>query len=135
MGSIEQHMERINYELDARNCQRAEAPVLYLDDGSELALPLIWVICPVCRGEGKHVNPAIDCGGLSREDFDEDPDFAEDYFSGAYDQECNRCGGRSSIQEVNWDALSDEQRVAYRAQLADEAAGWAEHMAEVRAGA
>jgi hypothetical protein len=34
-----------------------------------------------------------DAYGLSAEDFDADPDFAEDYLGGKYDIACNECGG------------------------------------------
>ena len=54
-------------------------------------------VCPVCDGRGKHVNPSIDAHGLSREDFDEDPDFAESYFRGDYDTRCNLCGGEKVV--------------------------------------
>jgi hypothetical protein len=39
------------------------------------------------------VNPQIDAGGLTYEDFHEDPDFEERYFSGAYDITCPSCSG------------------------------------------
>lgn len=55
---------------------------------------MVFVVCDLCNGKGKHVNPSIDAHGLSREDFDEDPDFAEDYFSGVYDVPCAQCHGR-----------------------------------------
>ena len=50
-------------------------------------------ICPVCGGRGKYVNPSIDAHGLTSEDFDEDPDFAESYFRGDYDVRCALCQG------------------------------------------
>ena len=57
----------------------------------------IYVVCPLCDGKGRHVNPSIDSQGLTREDFDDDPDFREDYFSGMYDQECNECHGKRVV--------------------------------------
>ena len=65
------------------------------EEGVEIVMeiPFVWAVCGTCGGKGRHVNPNIDRHGLSREDFDEDPDFAEDYFNGAYDQPCSRCGG------------------------------------------
>jgi len=54
-------------------------------------------VCPLCDGKGKHVNPSIDAHGLTREDFDEDPDFAESYFRGDYDQRCNLCSGEKVV--------------------------------------
>lgn len=54
-------------------------------------------VCPLCNGRGKHVDPAIDAHGLSREDFDEDPDFRESYFRGDYDTRCNLCSGEKVV--------------------------------------
>lgn len=63
----------------------------------ELWVKVRFVVCPLCDGRGKHVNPSIDAHGLTREDFDEDPIFAEDYLSGIYDIACNLCQGRTTI--------------------------------------
>lgn len=57
--------------------------------------PAKWQVCHICEGRGKHVNPSIDCNGLSKEDFDRDPDFMEEYLSGVYDITCNNCRGRN----------------------------------------
>jgi len=130
-----QRLEAGAWAQDHRNCQRDTAPVLYLDDGTEMQMPTRWVVCPVCDGAGTHVNPAIDCGGLSAEDFADDPDFAEDYFSGAYDQPCNRCAGRTTVREVDLDRLSAEHRSAYEQQTRDEAYYQAMCRAEQMAGA
>lgn len=54
-------------------------------------------VCPTCRGKGTHVNPSIDAGGLSREDFDRDPDFEEAYLGGVYDVNCARCKGKRVV--------------------------------------
>lgn len=56
-----------------------------------------FVVCPLCGGKDKHVNPSIDAHGLTRDDFDEDPDFAESYFRGDYDQPCNLCEGEKVV--------------------------------------
>ncbi len=127
--------EELNYARDARTQGPAKAPILYLDDGSEVELPMKWGLCPVCEGRGKHVNPSIDCGGISAEAFAEDPDFAEDYMRGTYDQQCNRCKGRTTVQIVDWDALTPEQRTLYEQQLKDEADDRACYLAEVAMGA
>ena len=72
-----------------------------------------WIICPACRGNGSHVNPNIDAGGLSTEDFENDPDFAEDYFDGTYDVQCNVCRGsgkvRTSVLEELKEAADDRE--------------------------
>jgi hypothetical protein len=61
-----------------------------------------FVVCPLCRGTGKHVNPSIDCNGLTAEDFDEDPDFREEYMNGTYDVTCNECGGKNVVPELEF---------------------------------
>ena len=114
-------LERMNAAHDARECEPADAPVLYLEDGTEKPLPTRWVVCPVCDGKGSHVNPAIDGHGLTAEDFDQDPDFAEDYAAGVYDQVCNKCEGRTTVRAVDLDRLSPEDLAAYQRQQREEA--------------
>lgn len=99
----------------------------------EEKLPTTWESCPVCHGEGKHVNPAIDAGGLTAADFHEDPDFAAEYMRGTYDVTCNRCCGRTTVKGVDWDALTDQQRKLYEEQLVADAEYRAERLAEIRA--
>lgn len=55
-------------------------------------------VCRRCDGEGKHVNPSIDGNGISPEEFAEDPDFEEAYFSGQYDVQCEECRGEKVIR-------------------------------------
>jgi hypothetical protein len=71
------------------------------DEEFEAEFPAVFEVCPTCRGKGQHVNPSIDCNGLSAEDFAEDPDFAEDYFSGRYDVSCYGCNGKRVIPVIN----------------------------------
>lgn len=54
-------------------------------------------VCPACHGRGKYVNPSIDAHGLTREDFDNDPDFEESYWRGDYDVVCKLCDGRNVV--------------------------------------
>jgi DnaJ-class molecular chaperone len=65
-----------------------------------------WIVCPVCKGEGTTVNPAIDCNGLTAEDFRDDPDFAEGYMSGAYDITCQACDGRRVVSQERINELA-----------------------------
>ena len=53
--------------------------------------------CEMCRGDGTVVNPSIDSHGITGSEFDEDPEFREDYFSGRFDIECPECGGKGLI--------------------------------------
>lgn len=82
------------------------------DDGEEIdhQLPAKWVVCSRCNGAGRHVNPSIDGNGLTREDFDADPDFEEAYFSGAYDVTCYACEGRTTVEQVDFDRLTFADR-------------------------
>lgn len=66
-------------------------------------LPVVYSVCPRCEGTGTHVNPAIDGNGLTREDFDEDPDFRDDYMSGVYDVACYECGGKRVVAHPDYD--------------------------------
>jgi len=53
-----------------------------------------YEVCDLCSGHGTVVDPEIDAGGLTREDFEErGPDFRRDYFRGAYDVQCPTCKG------------------------------------------
>ena len=76
-----------------------------------------WIICPVCEGEGKTVNPAIDCNGLTAEDFNEDPDFRENYMSGMYDITCRGCNGQRVVTQERIEELeqnAQDRRLAAR---------------------
>jgi hypothetical protein len=81
-----------------------------------------WLICPVCDGEGKTVNPNIDAHGLTAEDFREDPDFAEDYKSGFYDITCAACNGMRVVKQERLRQL--EQAADDRALAAREDGDW-----------
>ena len=73
-------------------------------------IPAEYEVCGTCNGKGYHVNPSIDSHGLSREDFDNDPDFAEDYFAGRYDVPCNECDGKRVSPVVEWSRLKPEDK-------------------------
>ena len=65
-------------------------------------------VCPTCRGKGTHVNPSIDGNGITSEQFDEDPDFREDYFAGKYDITCRECEGKRVIPIIDKSRMSAE---------------------------
>lgn len=88
-------------------------------EGNELgpAKRPVYQVCPVCRGEGRTVNPNVDAGGLTAEDFREDPDFAEDYRSGFYDVTCGACKGLRVVTEERLEELernAEDRRLAAR---------------------
>jgi len=64
-------------------------------------VPAVFEVCETCDGKGTHVNPSIDAHGISREEFDEDPDFRDDYFLGRYDVPCNECGGQRVVPVID----------------------------------
>ena len=78
-----------------------------------ITLPAKFEVCHKCNGKGTHVNPAVDGHGISREEFDEDPDFRENYFSGLYDITCQKCDGKRVIPIIDIDRLNDEQKKFY----------------------
>jgi hypothetical protein len=74
------------------------------EESEDLELPFKFEVCSICDGTGTHVNPSIDAHGLTREDFEEDPEFEEDYRSGRYDVPCYNCNG------ANVEPVLDESR-------------------------
>ena len=112
-----------------------------LDEDADIQvdLPAKYEVCQNCNGEGKHVNRAIDGNGLSREDFDEDPDFEEAYFRGDYDVPCDECKGRTTVLVVDEDACKtkglEKELAAYFEYQRDMWAMDAEMAAERRMGA
>jgi hypothetical protein len=77
-------------------------------------------VCSTCNGQGKHVNPSIDSHGLSSEDFDEDPDFREEYFSGRYDVPCYECKGERVVPTIDKEHNAPELVKRVQEWLADE---------------
>lgn len=73
----------------------------------ECPLPMKFSVCGTCSGKGTHVNPSIDAHGLTQEDFYEDPDFAEEYFSGAYNVGCYECGGQRVTPVIDYKRIEN----------------------------
>ena len=116
-------IEETNYRNDPRTQAHPEGiPTTIIEveiDGElweeERELPWKWDVCSTCDGKGTHVNPSIDANGLTADDFADDPDFAEDYWSGRYDQVCNECKGRTTVQVVDETRCSHDLLEAYYA--------------------
>jgi len=114
--SIDPRLENYNYWRDSRTIagmvskpkfEETDRGIYLLwttedDEGIEIVHKLTtrWEVCPTCRGNGTHVNASIDCCGLTREDFDRDPGFEEDYRSGVYNVTCNECAGLRVVPVV-----------------------------------
>jgi|9_EtaG_2_1085328.scaffolds.fasta_scaffold00002_53 hypothetical protein len=107
----------------------------------KMVLPVKRVPCETCGGKGTHVNPSVDAGGISSREFDEDPGFRDNYFSGVFDVRCYSCNGGGHDIAVVESAIHPDDKPMYDAWLtwrnemaADEAAHHAERMAEIRMG-
>lgn len=79
-------------------------------DEVEVDFPAKFEVCGTCEGRGSHVNPNIDRNGISEEQFAEDEDFRESYFSGAYDVPCVECKGLRVVPGVDFDACNASQK-------------------------
>lgn len=124
---VNPHIERMNYENDHRVraaregdwyesfCEETMTATVVFhtgDDGEiveEFELPVKYEVCMTCGGKGSHVNPSIDACGISSDDFDDDPDFEEEYFSGAYNVTCYGCAGKRLVVEIDRDRLTGSQ--------------------------
>ena len=67
------------------------------NEGVSFELRAHFEVCETCNGRGAVVNPSIDEQGLTQEDFDQDPDFREEYCQGRYDIPCPECKGRNVV--------------------------------------
>lgn len=105
-------------------------------DGERVECPIRLEVCGMCEGSGSVVSPGIDSGGLTAEDFHDDPDFAEDYFRGRYDEPCPNCHGSNVEPRPDTDTEIGKRVQEYLNEKAQfEAECHAEHMAELRMGA
>ena len=95
-------------------------------------MPVKYEVCGTCDGRGSHVNPSIDCNGLTSDDFYDDPDFESDYFSGRYDVTCYECGGKRVTPVVDKSRLDDRQKEVLH-EIEENARYEAEYEAEVAA--
>jgi hypothetical protein len=83
--------------------------------GGELLLtfPAKFEVCHRCEGRGKYVNPNVDGHGIPQEEFDNDPDFREDYFAGVYDVQCSVCQGLRVVPVFDEDRATARQKAKY----------------------
>ena len=108
-------MDRRESRFPARNFDPKKSTVTLTiqdPDGDEIEtdFPAKFEVCGTCQGKGTHVNPSIDAHGISAEEFDEDPDFREAYFSGRYDVQCAECKGLRVVPAVDLDACDATQK-------------------------
>lgn len=101
----------------------------------EVSLPAKRILCPRCDGKGHHVNPSIDGNGISPDEFAEDPDFEEAYFSGRYDVTCEKCHGKNVVDVVDVEQLTPKMKDRYWRQMDSDAADRRDAESERRLGA
>jgi RecJ-like exonuclease len=109
-----------------------KAPILFCDDGSEVALPSKWVICSACDGHGKS---SAYLGAYTQDEMDQQgPEFFEEYISGGYDRTCGACDGSGKVQVADHSKMTKAQRRELRQQQDAEDYCRAEEEAERRMG-
>ncbi len=79
-------------------------------EGTEFSIPTVKAICWDCGGEGHTLVEGL--RGDVTEMVNEDPDFAEGYFGGRYDETCRTCHGKNVVDAPNYDALAPELKKA-----------------------
>lgn len=104
------------------------------DEGYCLWVPVRlgpYEVCDCCGGRGHVVDPAIDCGGITSDEFADDPDFADRYYNGAFDITCPQCRGLRVVRHpelpevlARWIAELERERDA----------DYADRLSEIRFG-
>ncbi len=96
--------------------QSAEETLREEFDGLEI--PKHIIVCPDCGGKGRTLTASLrgDVTDMVRED----PDFAEDYFGGAYDETCRTCGGRNVIEEADYERLPADAKARFEELMQEE---------------
>lgn len=92
-------------------------------DDIEYEVPGKFELCPRCEGAGKHDHPAFE-NGLTQSDFEEDPDFREEYLAGRYDVPCEECHGQRVVVVPDCERLSPEEKEvlnSYQEMMAEDA--------------
>lgn len=102
------------------------------EDVPSVVLPSKYEVCDVCDGRGRIVNPSIDGHGITREEFDNDPEFFDDYRRGVYDINCPECGGLRVVCVLDEARCTDAQIAAYDRVQAEDRAYRRESAAESR---
>lgn len=96
------------------------------------------IVCPRCGGKGTHVNPSVDSHGVTKEEFDENPEFEEAYYAGVYDVVCEKCHGKNVVLTPDIDSFSQEEKEIWEIverEMREEAIYLAQCLAERRMGA
>lgn len=94
--------ERTNYPSPMESKSPEQEAVKVLREEFDFNPPLKTIVCPSCNGRGTQT---LGGASFSAEDFAEDPEFAESYMRGHYDEDCPECKGRNVIRVVDVEQL------------------------------
>jgi hypothetical protein len=93
---------------------REQVSVYDEDLDAEVPLPMCWVICGDCRGEGFR---ALHGFAISAEVWgDWDDEERDDYLRGRYDTACETCDGAGKVWVVDVDQFSDREAELWEAE-------------------
>ena len=70
-----------------------EEGFLEKDHNGVLRTEFKYKLCNMCKGSGEVCNPSVDASGITQDQFEEDPQFEEDYIKGRYNIQCPTCKG------------------------------------------
>ena len=94
-----------------------------------------YEVCFRCRGEGSHVNPAIDGHGVSAQEWNDWGEESQDmYLSGGYDIPCEVCNGLRVTMDMDLDAMTREQNESWNDYLNELIHAEEERAQEIRMG-
>jgi cytochrome c5 len=82
------------------------------DTDEQIVLPSKFGVCGSCAGHGV-TDPEAFSNGVPAEFFADDPDFAADYYGGAYDRTCPDCHGNRVVLVADVDRMTDYQKRVY----------------------
>ncbi len=94
----------------------SKIPTLFAENDEEIELPWKWEICDHCRGHGKSTRYL---GAFTADQMREDPEFAEAYMNGEYDQTCETCRGSGKVKVLDRAKTPPNQLAAYDSQEAE----------------
>lgn len=88
-----------------------EKCTVFNDDGDEVALPTVFVVCPRCAGKGTHDHPAFS-NGITAEEWnrDWDDESREQYMGGGYDVPCSNCCGQRVVARPDRKRFTKDQK-------------------------
>lgn len=81
----------------------------------EIKVPGKRVKCEECDGTGAVLRDGLRGHAFSSEELFEDPDFAEGYFRGDYDVQCDVCRGEKIVVEPDEDRMTKRQKLLWAA--------------------